>query len=143
MPRSRRPPEQPEFFIDRSLGQHLLPDALRQAGYVVHTMSSVYGQDAAEQVRDEEWLGRAGQAGWLVLTKDDAIRRRPAERDALMEHGVRAFVLTTATLTGPQQVGRFIDNMHRMMQRARRPGPWICAVYERRVVQVWPPVERT
>ncbi len=64
MPRSR-PPRDPtlQFFIDRSLGYHLLPDALRARGFVVH----------------------------------------------------------------------------RIVQRSNRPGPWICAVYERRIVQIWPP----
>jgi hypothetical protein len=139
VPRSRRPPEpKPEFFVDRSLGHHALATALRDVGFVAHTVASVYGVRAAERVPDEEWLERAGRAGWVVLTKDDAIRRRPAERDALAAHQVRAFCLTTANLTGPQQVERFLSNLNRILQRARRPGPWICAVYERQVVQVWP-----
>ena len=34
----------PEFFIDRSLGRHVVPDALREAGVVVHAMADVYGE---------------------------------------------------------------------------------------------------
>jgi hypothetical protein len=138
VPRSRPPRDPPEFFVDRSLGYHVLPDALRGLGLVVHTMRSVYGPDAEETVPDVVWLEQAGGAGWVVLTKDDAIRRRPVELQALAAHGVRAFCLTNANLTGEQQRDRFLANLNRMIQRSRRPGPWICAVYERQLVQIWP-----
>lgn len=139
MPRSRPPRDSPpEFFVDRSLGYHLIPDALRELGFVVHTIRSVYGPGAEETVPDTVWLQRAGQESWVVLTKDDAIRRRPLELQALTAHGVRAFCLTNANLTGEQQRQRFVVNVNRMVQRARRPGPWICAVHERQLVQVWP-----
>jgi hypothetical protein len=138
VPRSRPPRDPPEFFVDRSLGYHVLPDALRALGFVVHTMRSVYGPDAEETVPDVIWLEQAGRAGWVALTKDDAIRRRPVELRALAAHGVRAFCLTNANLTGEQQRDRFLANINRMIQRSRRPGPWICAVYERQLVQIWP-----
>jgi hypothetical protein len=139
VPRSRQPRDPPpEFFVDRSLGYHLLPDALRALGFVVHTMRSVYGPGAEERVPDTVWLEQAGQAGWVALTKDDAIRRRPAELEAVAAHGVRAFCLTNANLTGEQQRDRFLENLNRMIQRSRRPGPWICAAYERQLVQIWP-----
>lgn len=138
MPRSRPLPDLPEFFIDRSLGYYMLPDALRGLGFVVHTMRSVYGSDAEERVPDVVWLEQAGRAGWVALTKDDAIRRRPVELEALAANGVRAFCLTNANLTGEQQRDRFLANISRMIQRSRRPGPWICAVYERQLVQIWP-----
>jgi hypothetical protein len=101
-------------------------------------MRSVYGPNAEETVPDAVWLEQAGRAGWVALTKDDAIRRRPVELHALAAHGVRAFCLTNANLTGEQQRDRFLANINRMIQRSRRPGPWICAVYERQPVQIWP-----
>lgn len=139
MPRSRPPRDPtPEFFVDRSLGHHLIPGALRALGFVVHTMRSVYGPRAEEVVPDAVWLERAGQEGWVVLTKDDAIRRRPVELEALAAHDVRAFCLTSANLTGEQQCQRIVGNVNRMVQRARKPGPWICAVHDRKLIQIWP-----
>ena len=144
MPRSRPSLDPaPEFFVDRSLGYHLVPDALRALGFVVHTMRSVYGPHAEEIVPDTVWLQRAGREGWIVLTKDDAIRRRPVELQALVANGVRSFCLTNANLTGEQQRHRFVANVHRMVQRARKPGPWICAVHERQLVQIWPRPEQS
>jgi hypothetical protein len=130
--------EQPEFFIDRSLGRRVVPDALRECGLVVHTMASVYGEQTGQGLRDDTWLRDVGQRGWIVLMKDDAIRRRPAERDALTEEGVRAFCLTNAQLRGEEQARRFVENRHRILRQARQPGPYIYGVYEGRIQRLWP-----
>jgi hypothetical protein len=104
--------DDPEFFIDRSLGRKAVPDALRECGLVVHTMASVYGEQIGQGLRDETWLREVGRRGWIVLMNDDAIRRRPAERDALIEGGVRAVCLTNAQLRGEEQARRFVENRH-------------------------------
>jgi hypothetical protein len=31
----------PEFFVDRSLGRKVVPEALRACGLIVHTMASI------------------------------------------------------------------------------------------------------
>lgn len=138
MPRSRALPDPPEFFVDRNLGRYDLVHALEQAGYVAHTLASVYGEQRAQQVTDEEHIALAGERGWVVLTKDDAIRRRPAELQAVERHGVRMFCLTNAGLRGDEQRRRFLVNINRIVQRSRRRGPWICGVYEDRISQLWP-----
>jgi PIN like domain len=128
----------PELFIDRSLGRKHLPEALRAFGLDVHTLSSVYGEDAGQRIEDVRWLADAGRNDWIVLMKDDAIRRRPAERDALTEARVRAFCLTNAQLRAAQQTARFVENRHRILQAARKPGPYIYGVYERGIKRIWP-----
>lgn len=94
-------------------------------------MASVYGEEAGQQLPDERWLRDVGAKGWIVLMKDDAIRRRPAELNALIDAGVRAFCLTNAQLRAAEQTERFVSNRHRIIQQARKPGPYICGVYER------------
>jgi len=134
------PPDeaQPEFFIDRSLGKKHLATALRELGLTVHTMASAYGEARAQELSDEVWLADAGSRNWIVLLKDDAIRRRPAERDALIRAGVRAFCLTNAQLRAEEQTKRFVDNINRILQRARKRGPYIYGVYEGRLERLWP-----
>lgn len=134
----REPPQPPEFFIDRSLGRKHLAEALRDLGLTVHTMASVYGEKRAQELEDEEWLADAGQRDWVVLMKDDRIRTRPAERDALMNAGVRAFCLTNAQLRAADQTGRFVTNINRIIQRSRTAGPYIYGVYEDRLERLWP-----
>jgi hypothetical protein len=68
----------PQFFVDRSLGKSIV-EGLRGAGLVVHSMADIYGERRAQRLPDQVWLRDAGRRNWIVLTKDDAIRRRPAE----------------------------------------------------------------
>lgn len=75
-------------------------------------MAEVYGEERAQQLADEVWLTEAGANEWIVLTKDDAIQRRPAE------------------------------NRHRILRQASKPGPFIYGVYERRLKRLWPPADR-
>jgi hypothetical protein len=131
-------PGDPEFFIDRSLGRRIVPKALREAGLVVHTMAEVYGEQIGQGLRDETWLLDVGRRGWVVLMKDDVVRRRPAERDALIAGGVGAFCLTNAQLKGGEQARRFVTNRHRILRLATVPGPYIYGVYEDRLRQLWP-----
>ena len=133
-----RPPEEPpEFFVDRSLGKSIVV-ALREEGLTVHSMADVYGEVQAQALRDEIWLRDAGKHDWVILTKDDAIRRRPTEREALIEAGVRVFCLTNRKLRGADQSARFVTNRHRILRQARRPGPYIYGVYESGLKRLWP-----
>ncbi len=70
--------------------------------------------------------------------KDDAIRRRPAERDALSEAKVRAFCLTNAQLRASEQSARFVDNIARIQHQAEKPGPYIYGVYDGYIKRLWP-----
>ena len=133
--------EPPEFFIDRSLGRRIVPEALRACGLVVHTMAEVYGERVGQGLRDEVWLRDVGERGWVVLMKDVAIRRRPVEREALITGGVRAFCLTNAQLRGEEQARRLVANRHRILRQTAQPGPYIYGVYESRILRVWPPWE--
>ena len=131
-------PQQPEFFIDRSLGQKHLAQALRELSFVVHTLASVYGDKRGQGLEDERWLADAGRNGWVVLMKDNAIRRRPAERDVLIAARVRAFCLTKAQLRATEQTARFVSNIDRIVLQAQTPGPYIYGVYDGHIKRLWP-----
>jgi PIN like domain len=127
-----------EFFIDRSLGRKHLAQALQDLGFVVHTMASIYGEQVAQQLEDERWLADVGEHDWIVLMKDDAIRRRPAERDALAGAKLRASCLTNAQLRADEQSARFVDNLGRILHQAKKPGPYIYGVYPGNIRRLWP-----
>jgi PIN like domain len=129
----------PEFFIDRSLGRHVVPDALSAAGATVHVMADVYGERIGQGLADTEWLRDAGANGWVVLMNDDKIRFRPAELEALTTSGVRAFCLTNANLRGAEMAQRFVDQLPKITRIAtERPGPYIYGVYADGVRALWP-----
>jgi PIN like domain len=73
-------PEPLVFFVDRSLGRRVIPDALRGAGARVELHDDHFSQDAQDQV----WLAEAGKRGWVVLTKDKHLRYRAVETNALI-----------------------------------------------------------
>jgi PIN like domain len=134
MPRSEK---SVEFFVDRSLGKSIV-EGLRAVGLTVHSMADIYGEKQAQRLADETWLCDTGKKDWVVLTKDDAIRRRPAERDALNDAAVRVFCLTTAKLRGSEQTERFAENRHRILRQAKKPGPYIYGVYRDGLRRLWP-----
>jgi hypothetical protein len=101
-------------------------------------MASVYGERVAQELEDERWLADAGSYDWVVLMKDDAIRRRPAERDALATAKVRAFCLTNAQLRAETQSARFVNNIERILRQAERSGPYIYGVYDGYIKRLWP-----
>ncbi len=128
-----------EFFVDRSLGRHVVPAALGDASVVVHVMADVYGERIGQGLADEEWLRDAGDRGWVVLMKDAKIRYRPAELQVLIDHGLRAFCLTNANLRGIEMAERFVEHLPRIVRiAAAKPGPYIYGVYSDGVRAVWP-----
>jgi hypothetical protein len=134
-------PKPPEYLVDRSLGKRVVPEALRAAGRIVHTLAEVFGAHE-EAVTDEEWIARAGGENWVVLTKEKGIRTKQAEREVVRRHRVRLFCVTKGGLTGAEQARRLIDNLARIERVAQEPGPYIYAVHERRVERVWSPSRR-
>jgi hypothetical protein len=129
----------PEFFVDRSLGRHVVPNALREAGAVVHVMADVYGERIGQGLADEEWLRDAGEHGWAVLMKDAKIRYRPAELQVVIDHGLRAFCLTNANLRGVDMAERFVENLPRITRLAEeKRGPYIYGVHRQGVRVIWP-----
>lgn len=97
------------WFIDRNLG-HALATALRARGErVIH-----HDERFLSNAPDTEWLPVVGENGWLLLTKDKAIRKRIHEREALRVAKVGAFFLSAGNLRGREQVERFIKNLERM-----------------------------
>jgi hypothetical protein len=80
---------------------------LREAGAKVE----VHDDHFTAECEDEEWLEAVGAHGWLVLTKDKYIRRRPSERRALEDAKVAAFVLTAGRVSGTEMAGAFFGSL--------------------------------
>lgn len=122
------PPERLIFFIDRSLGRKVIPDALRAAGEEVRVHDDYFPQDA----KDEVWLADVGENGWIVLTKDKHIRYRAAEIHALRTANVRAFVLTSrGDLTGAEVSQIFVKAMPAIKWLCENTAPPFIALVDR------------
>jgi hypothetical protein len=97
------------------------------------------GSGSARALADTEWLRDAGENGWVVLMKDDKIRYRPAELEALTASGVRAFCLTNANLRGAEMAQRLVEQLRKIEKIASdQPGPYIYRIYVDGVRPLWP-----
>ncbi len=96
-----------------------MPDALRLAGANVE----VHGAHFPPNASDTDILRFIGARGWVFLSKDENVRRRPAERQALAEAEVAAFILTAGRAKGEVIASAFVAALDRMQR--------ICGTYAR------------
>lgn len=117
------------FFVDRSLANHIVPNALRAAGWEVVTMRERYGEITAQQLADIRWIPDAAELGEVLLTADKAIARRPLEALAVIQAEARVFALGNGQITGAQAATRLIANQQSIFRRAlEEPGPYVFSV---------------
>jgi hypothetical protein len=103
------------FFVDECLGKGV-GIALREAGLLVQ----LHKDHFKEGTPDEIWIPEVGARGWVVLTKDKAIRRNSAERRAVIVARARILTLPRGSYTGAEmaeiilsnrpKIGRFLKN---------------------------------
>ena len=118
----------------RCLGAGDVADALRKAGATVQVHEGNFASDAP----DEVWLTEVDRRGWVVLLKDDRIRYRFTEKQALARARVRAFFLASKKLSGPEN-GAIFAKAHERIQRFSRGNqpPFIAKVFRNGTVKLW------
>lgn len=121
------------FFLDRGLGNRILPDGLRDAGWRLETMNERYGASVAQTISDVDWIRDAAARGEAILCKDRAIARVPLEADAIYYSQARVFVVASSQITGAQMLDRLLRNQEAIIRMAAREGPYVMGVYEHRI----------
>jgi PIN domain-containing protein len=69
---------------------------------------------------DEIWLQHIGKQGWILVTVDKRIRKRPLEIEALKKFHVGAFFLAGKTMGGWDRVKQVVRAWHRMKEIAEK-----------------------
>lgn len=72
---------------------------------------------------DEVLLEEAGERGWILLTKDRRIRRRPVELEALKRARVRALFFAAGDMTSAQMISSFRAALQRIQRLVKREKP--------------------
>ena len=130
---TNEPPEPLVLFVDRSLGNKVVANALRAGGAQVEIHDDHFPTTAP----DEDWLREVGQRGWVVLTKDRGIRYRAPAMAAIRVSAVRVFVLTAGDLQGSEMAAIFARALPRIAAVARRePAPFITKITKTGVVSL-------
>lgn len=108
--------------------------ALRAAGERVEIMEDHFDSDAEDAV----WVPAVGARGWVILSKDKALRHNSLEQIALLKSNTHSFILTSADQTGQQMAAAFVaalPDMKRLI--AKFPPPFVGTVSPKGAVSVF------
>ncbi len=113
------PPDTPVLFIDRCAWSHKLGEALTKIGapFIPHH------EKFKPACADEEWLEAAGKQGWIVLTRDKNIRRKPNELRAFQEYGVIGFVFTSGDASAADTAALITAVYPKLIRKAKGTKP--------------------
>jgi len=116
---SAAPPDAPPLFIDRCAWSRRLGEALREAAipFIVH--DDKFAKDCA----DVDWLPEVGKQGWIVITRDKNIRRKPNELQAFRDAKVIAFALASGNASADDTARLVVELYPRILRKARGAKP--------------------
>jgi hypothetical protein len=113
------------FFLDHQIGRYIVAHALRKAGAHVEAHLDHFKADAP----DIEWIPAVGIHDWVLITKDQNIRRNPLERAAYKAAKLRGFVVTGKDMGGKELAELLVRSLPGMTRRAAgRPGPLLFTI---------------
>lgn len=113
------------FFTDRDLGKQF-PAILAAAGIQVDRHADHFADDAI----DEEWIAAVASRGWIAVSHDRRISRRPNERDAVFEAGL-GLLLVVGKAPYPELARNFVVTIRRIEAFLdRHQPPFIARVYQ-------------
>ena len=122
-----KPPDEIVFFVDRSLGKIDVPEALRAAGYHCECHDDHWNQITEDAV----WLAGVAARNWVVLTKDERIRYRPLELQALLTARLQTFIVICGNVRGADTARILLKAMPKILAVVdAQKGPFIYYVYK-------------
>lgn len=94
---------------------------------------------ADRSTHDEVWLPIVGANDWIAILRDSRVRTRPWELRAILEHGVRAFIMTHAgNYTRWQTLELIVRAWPGIEDEALKSGPFVCSVTKNGIHRVSP-----
>jgi len=102
-----------KFFIDNNLSVQLA-EGMQGFGEKVEHLRETFPEDTADTV----WLRHIGEKRIILITRDNRIRRRPAELMALHEYKVGAFFLAGKNKTRCELIKQLVRNWPRIKEYA-------------------------
>ena len=90
-------------------------NALRAHGWVAKAHDDHFAKDTEDTV----WIPQVSSLGWVILTKDAAIRTNELERRAMIACQGRMFALARGSLKAEAMAAAFIVTERRMARCSR------------------------
>jgi PIN like domain len=107
------------FFIDSCLGKKIAERLVALGFNVVHH-DALFGQGTL----DTEWIPSVAASGYVILTKDKAIRRESPERQAVIVSSAKLFTYPKGNYTVDDMELVFVQNqldIGRMLHKIAAP----------------------
>ncbi|AHY45618.1 Hypothetical Protein RradSPS_0335 [Rubrobacter radiotolerans] len=108
------------IFVDASVPRSVAAE-IKKARSKTVWIGDVFPLDT----KDTVWLAEAGRQGWLVITRDKKIRKRPGERRVITESGAGCFVLVYREDLKKSEIAEmilsFLEEMESLFERTPRP----------------------
>ena len=92
------------FYVDESIFSNALVAELKAASIAFDRVGITVPFGAPDKV----WLSHCGKRSYLALTRDQRIRYRSLEKQALIDHGVGCFTFTQGQATAAQCAARIV-----------------------------------
>ena len=128
------PPDPVIFYTDSCLGKKCA-EALRHEEFRVECHQDHFAPDAP----DVAWIPVVSQRGWVILTKDKAMKQGTVEFAAVIASGARMFVLGRGNYTGQGMINIFLQHLAKIVAFvASQPGPFIVSLSNSPLRVVYP-----
>ncbi len=113
------------FFLDHQIGRYIVANALRGAGARVEVHLDHFLADKP----DTEWIHDIGKRDWVLISKDQNIRRNPLERAAYEAAKLRGFIVTGKDMGGKELADLLVRSLLGIVRRAfGRTGPLLFTI---------------
>ena len=94
-------------------------------------MCELHDDHFDQHTEDAAWMKSVAASRWIVLTKDERIRYRPLELQALQAAGLRAFIVICGNVRGEETAAILLKAMPKILDTiSRQSGPFIYYVYK-------------
>jgi hypothetical protein len=107
-----------KFFFDENLGIQLAR-GLKAFGEDTFHLLDYFEAGTL----DEVWLKHVGEQGWILITVDKRIRRRPLEKDALLRYKVGTFFLGGKTVSRWDRIKQIVRAWNKINEIAGKETP--------------------
>jgi hypothetical protein len=114
----RRRHSPPTLYVDECLGRAIALK-LQSDGHDARPFDEFAGKT------DVEFLPTIGERRWVLLTKDKNVRRNQLEVNAILNAGLRAFVITATSLNHQQIADLVSKAMPKIIRISRQAGPFV------------------
>ncbi len=87
--------------------------------------------DVSAGTPDAIWLATAGEQGWIVLMRDQRVKQRALEIQALRDARVGAFVLTAGQATAQSSAVVILSKLQKILnisRSERKPFPYTLGI---------------